>query len=285
MAILTSRYVSESLLVDGGTAELVDTLTSIIDDLAARYDLLIPCDEPLLEALSEHPAVGRVAAAMPFLPTPETLRLVLSKVAFLQVARSAGLRVPEFAMCRSAEEACAVADELGYPVVLKRARSLAASGVRLVDDEAALIEEIRAMDGEEFLVQRYVRGRVGGTTILMDHGVPVWYFSFYKLFNWPHAFGPSGGGELTDHPDIGDMIRRIGAMLNFRGLCSIDWLEEAETGLIYLVEFNPRSTPTTYYSSQAGSDFVTALLGIHLRDTAAEPLPPQTSGAGVLYVS
>ena len=273
-AIVTSRFVQDCILVSGGPAEVAAELAGRIGELANSFALLLPCDEPLLEALAERSDLPAISAAMPFLPPPEMLSLVLSKLAFLKAAREAGLPVPEFAICQDGDQVADSARLFGYPVVLKRARSMAGSGVRIVGSEAELRVEMTGFGEQEYLVQRFVKGRIGGTTIFMERGVPVRFFSFYKLHNWPTPEAPSGGGELVESPQIRPLLEKIGQLSGFRGLCSIDWLEETGTGRIWLIEFNPRYTPSTYKSAWAGSDFIPVLRGMHAREEAVVPLVP-----------
>ena len=279
VAVLRSRFVDAKITVQGGPKEVAAALAAGIGEYSRTYDWILPCDEPLLVAISERPDRGDIAALMPFLPPPDRLDEVLSKLAFLKRAASLGLPVPEFRLCSSSAEAKAAASAIGYPVVLKLAQSMAGSGVRLIQDPATMERELAHVNDPEFMVQKCVDGRVGGSTLLMERGVPIRHFSFYKLFNWPGPFSPSGGGELKEDPQIDALVDQVGRMENFHGLCSIDWLEERGTGKIYLIEFNPRYTPTTYVSGWAGSDFLPALSGMHQR--VGPPVTPvRPSGHG-----
>lgn len=272
--ILSSRFTCSSRAVTGGPPEVAAYLATHVQELARQYDCLIPCDEPLLEAIAARTDAAEIAAEMPFLPPPEMLQELLSKVAFLPRARAAGIPLPEFVTCRSAAEAASTADRFGFPVVVKTARSMAGSGVHLGDSPGELLKHIRELPDTEFLVQRYMEGQVGATPILMDRGIPIRYFSFYKQYNWPTPFAPSTGGQIIESPQIFPMLRKIGEITRFHGLCSIDWLEESATGRIFLLEFNPRYTAGTYRSAWAGSDFVSGLAGIHARKTPAPPVAP-----------
>ena len=164
-------------------------------------------------------------------------------------------------MCEPARsEVYSVAARLGYPIILKRSASFAGSGVSRI---ANAVELASRLSGKEthgpFLVQRFVNGRVGTTTMLLDHGRPIRWFSFYTLHHWPTPFSPCGGGELTNHPQIEQMMNVVAPLHGFHGICGIDWIQETATGRFYFVEFNPRVTPTAYRGTWAGTDFASAL--------------------------
>jgi hypothetical protein len=161
-------------------------------------------------------------------------------------------------------------------VIVKQGMSMAGSGVRLAGSEEELDELLKdRSDVRPFLVQRYVKGRVGATTLLLDHGRPVRWFSFYKLFNWPNAFSPSGGGEMTSNPQVDRLIEILAPLHGFHGLCGMDWIEDEATGQISLLEFNPRYTPTSYRGARVGADFAAAF-----RDWADGRIPEPRCGDG-----
>lgn len=274
-AILSSRFVRQRLTVAGGPHQVAAELARCVDEFVQRFVWILACDEPLLEALSARADLAYLASRMPFLPAPGALSEMLSKISFLSRARAAGIVLPEFTICHTADEAAEAGSRYGYPVVLKQARSMAGSGVRKIENAGEMRDVMAQLNDGECLVQRFVSGRVGATTILMERGIPVRHFSFYKLYTWPHAFSPSGGGELTENPQFALLAAKVGALFQFHGLCSLDWMEEAGTGLIHLIELNPRSTPSACLSAWAGSDFVEALRGMHQRTAAIAPVEPQ----------
>ncbi len=281
-AVLASRFVSNRRVVAGGPVDVAQALAEGLPEFTKTYDWILPADEPLLEAIAERPDRELMAARMPLLPRPAIMDEVLSKIKFLTRAVAVGLPIPEFEICHTHDEIVAAVAKLGYPVVLKRERSMAGSGVRVARDPAGLAQGIAQLGQADIMVQRCIQGRIGGATILMEHGVPIRYFAFYKLFNWPTILAPSGGGELVEDPEIDALVDKVGEMEQFHGLCSIDWMREDGTGKIYLIEFNPRSTPSTYASGWAGSDFIPVLRGMHRERPRAEQIRPR-GGAGRIF--
>jgi biotin carboxylase len=88
-----------------------------------------------------------------------------NKSAMREHAAASGLRIPAFRLVQDLSEVAAVAEEIGYPVIVKPTMSSGAFGVTLVRDaEAAKDLSIAATDlfgwpVTEWLVEQYVRGR------------------------------------------------------------------------------------------------------------------------------
>jgi hypothetical protein len=54
------------------------------------------------------------------------------------------------------------------------------------------------------------------------------------------------------HRDIGPMLAGAGALSGFHGFAGVDWMHEAEQDRVYLIEFNPRPTPTYHLDVHSG---------------------------------
>jgi biotin carboxylase len=91
----------------------------------------------------------------------QTIRACRDKAATRAALSAAGLPQPASRTVDTVAEACAAAEEIGYPVVVK-ARSLAGSyGVVRADDRAAVEAAFATADGAEFFgLQRHDTGRV-----------------------------------------------------------------------------------------------------------------------------
>lgn len=85
-------------------------------------------------------ATATVAARLevPFYADPETVRRCQDKDAMRDGYRAAGVAVPAFARCTTAEEALAFARAQGFPLVVKPSRGWGQRGVARVDTEAEL---------------------------------------------------------------------------------------------------------------------------------------------------
>src|SRR5690606_30840926 len=120
--------------------------------------------EDVLEVIAAEQAVGPVAGVIcqlggqtplglaarlkaegvPLLgTTPEAIHLAEERGAFGQVLHAAGLPVPRHGLASSAEEARAIAAEIGYPVLVRPSYVLGGRGMEIVYDESILADYIQ----------------------------------------------------------------------------------------------------------------------------------------------
>lgn len=104
----------------------------------------------------------------------ETIRACRDKAATRAALSAAGVPQPASYTVDTVEEACAAAEKIGYPVVVK-ARSLAGSyGVVRADDRAAVEAAFATADGAEFFgLQRHDTGRVMVEEMLTGQEISV----------------------------------------------------------------------------------------------------------------
>jgi len=139
--------------------------------------------------LSENPVFARAvrAAKATFIgPDPDTLTTMGDKIAAKKIAQDAGVNVipGQAAALPDADEAVAVAREVGYPVMLKAAAGGGGKGMRIAsnDDEAAegfdrARSEARSSFGDDrIFCERYIeQPRHIEIQILADaHGNAIW---------------------------------------------------------------------------------------------------------------
>ena len=77
---------------------------------------------------------------------------------------------------------------------------------------------------------------------------------------------------------IEPLLRALAKTVTFHGLCAIDWIQEAGTGRIFVIEFNPRPTPSLYAGTYSGVSFSRAIAG--LLHGGAVPERPAVDAAG-----
>ncbi|WP_462409174.1 acetyl-CoA carboxylase biotin carboxylase subunit [Neobacillus sp. Marseille-QA0830] len=99
-------------------------------------------------------------------PKPETIELMGSKIAARQTMEDAGVPVVPGSSCglKTLEEACGLAEEIGYPVMLKASGGGGGIGMVLCDNEQALVKsyastKARALSyfgSEEVFIEKYI---------------------------------------------------------------------------------------------------------------------------------
>ena len=127
-------------------------------------------------------AHGLQAAGVPIVGTsPAAIDLAEERGAFGRVLAAAGLPAPKFGMASSFDEAKAVADEVGYPVLVRPSYVLGGRGMEIVYDEAMLesyIDRATQVSPEHpVLVDRFLddaRGDRRGCALRRHRAVPGW---------------------------------------------------------------------------------------------------------------
>ena len=184
----------------------------------------------------------------PFPPWGE-LERIQNKRAQLDAAVAAGIDVPRTAHPRTAAEALAAADELGYPVLVKPAdpvefkRRHRRQAFRC-ETRAELEDAFEKAEPHEPMVQELVPG--GDETLytlgsyLDATGRPLGLFSGRKLRQTPPLVGTCRVGEAVWVQELVDAGLRFLAALDFRGLSQVEFKRDPRDGRYKLMEINPR---------------------------------------------
>lgn len=275
-----SRYVDEVFSVDwqapGG---LVEALRLHLEKRPGFYRWIIFGDEPTITDMLPH---REEAWLRPWLPVGGDLEdidrvfdIVRLKTAFVQAAQNADIPIPDSRVVTAFDEACAAAQEVGYPLMLKAAYGCAGAGVRRVDDLSEMQTAYDAINGgRPVVVQSFINGRVGSTCILFDHGRALAWSSSYKHQCWP-VYGPSCARRFMRHDGMEELVEKLGRLTNFHGFCAFDWIHRAEDDSLLVQEFNPRPTPTIHLSPLVGVDFSSAIHDMFNKPGGGPPRQPQ----------
>lgn len=169
-----------------------------------------------------------------------------------QIPRAAGGTV------YTAEEAKAVANRLGYPVLVRPSYVLGGQGMQIAVDDKE-IEEFMAIinriaQDHPILVDKYLQGKeievdavCDGTDILipgiMEHIERTGVHSGDSISVYPaHTI------EAAVKEKIGEYTKRLAKALHVRGLINIQFIAMGDE--VYVIEVNPRSSRTVPYISK-----------------------------------
>jgi carbamoyl-phosphate synthase large subunit len=239
-------------------------------------------------------AAGLKANGVTILGTsPDSINLAEERGAFGNILAEQGLRAPEFGMASSQLEATKIAQEIGYPVLVRPSFVLGGRGMEIVYDDAALGGFItRATDitpDHPVLVDRFLDNAI---EIDVDA-----LFDGYELFlggvmeHIEEAGIHSGDSAcvlpsmtVTDEQrtEIRIATERIARGVDVRGLINIQFAIAENT--LYVLEANPRASRTVPFVSKAtGVPLAKAAARISVGHTieqlrAEGILPPQGDG-------
>ncbi len=179
---------------------------------------------------------------------------------FDDVCRRIGARTPENGIATSESEALAIAERIGYPVLVRPSYVLGGRAMRIVYDSESLEryfeEAARASEDHPVLVDRFledafeadVDALCDGETVviggIMQHIENAGVHSGDSACVLP-AYLLSG----TVLEEIRDLTRRFALELNVVGLMNVQYAIKDET--VYVLEVNPRASRTVPFVSKA----------------------------------
>ncbi len=184
----------------------------------------------------------------------------------------------------TAEEAKAVANEIGYPVLVRPSYVLGGQGMQIAFNDEEIEEFIGIINqiaqDHPILVDKYLQGKeievdavCDGTDILipgiMEHIERTGVHSGDSISVYPaHTIGPEIKAKITDYTE------RLAKALHVKGMINIQFI--VMDGEVYVIEVNPRSSRTVPYISKVTGipivDLATkVIIGHSIREMGYEP--------------
>ncbi|MEV4724727.1 carbamoyl-phosphate synthase large subunit [Micromonospora humida] len=237
-------------------------------------------------------------AGVPVVGTsPESIHLAEERGAFGLVLARAGLRAPAHGMATSYDEAKAIADEIGYPVLVRPSYVLGGRGMEIVYDDATLRDYIgRATDispDHPVLVDRFLDDAIEiDVDALCDADGEVYLGGVMEHIE---EAGIHSGDSSCALPPITlagshlSEVRRyteaIARGVGVRGLLNVQYALKDD--MLYVLEANPRASRTVPFVSKAtavplAKAAARIALGATIAELRAEGLLPATGDGGVL---
>jgi pyruvate carboxylase len=271
----------ESYLVGEGKGP-IDAYLDIGDIIRIAKEARADAVHPGYGFLSESPEFAEACAAADIIfvgPLPDTMRRLGNKVEARNLASAAGVPVMPATPPLPAGDAevLALANLVGFPVMLKASWGGGGRGMRIVEDERELIESVAAArreakaafgKDEVYLEKLIRRARHVEVQILGDtHGNLVHLFerdctvqrrNQKVVERAPAAF-------LTDaeRAELCEAALKIGRAVRYRAAGTVEFLQDADTGKFYFIEVNPRiQVEHTVTECVTGIDLVKAQIRI-----------------------
>jgi len=238
-------------------ASFVDSLEKRLRE--KKYSVLIPGTEASLLAVSENrrrlERLTRIG-----LPSHRAVLRSLDKVAVLGEAMAAGLHPPPSAICANPNEAKDACNELGFPVVVKAARSFTPGAgetkrtVVVVSDEVALVKEASRL-GTPVTVQRFETGMpLFSCSGVFADGHMLALTSARVLRTWPPLAGSFSFMEtVSSSPSLVARISALLSAIQWQGIFQIDFLDRGKERFSFL-DLNPRVFASLALDIESGAN-------------------------------
>jgi carbamoyl-phosphate synthase large subunit len=190
----------------------------------------------------------------------DAIDLAEDRERFQQLLHRLGLLQPDNGIARSVEEAIAIAERIGYPVVIRPSYVLGGRAMEIVYDRAGLHrymrEAVRASGESPVLIDRYLNDAIevdvdciaDGETVyvagVMEHIEEAGIHSGDSACSLPpYSLSPAMITELKSETEA------IAKALNVVGLMNVQYAIKDDT--IYVLEVNPRASRTVPFVAKA----------------------------------
>jgi carbamoyl-phosphate synthase large subunit len=236
-------------------------------------------------------------AGVPVLGTqPEAIDLAEDRGEFGRVLAEAGLPAPKFGMATSYAEAKAVADTIGYPVLVRPSYVLGGRGMEIVYDDANLASYIakatEIAPDHPVLVDRFLDDAIEIDVDALYDGVDLYLGGVMEHIE---EAGIHSGDSACALPPITlgsttiDKVRestlKIAQGVGVRGLMNVQYALSGD--VLYVLEANPRASRTVPFVSKAtavplAKAAARIALGTTISELRAEGMLPKVGDGGDL---
>jgi carbamoyl-phosphate synthase large subunit len=242
-------------------------------------------------------AQGLKDAGVPIVGTsPEAIHLAEDRGAFGRVLEDAGLPAPKFGTATTFDDAKAIADSIGYPVLVRPSYVLGGRGMEIVYDEtmlSAYIERATQISPDHpVLVDRFLDDAIEIDVDALYDGSDLFLGGVMEHIE---EAGIHSGDSACALPPITlgradiERIRRstraIAEGVGVRGLINIQYAMAAD--VLYVLEANPRASRTVPFVSKAtavplAKAAARVMMGTSIQELRDEGLLPASGDGGEL---
>jgi carbamoyl-phosphate synthase large subunit len=225
------------------------------------------------------------AGGFPILGTPfDAVDLAEDRERFASLCERLGLSVPRWGMAASAEEAVAVAERVGYPVLVRPSYVLGGRNMRVCYSAADIPPGVSGA----LLVDRFLEGAVEIDVDALCDGERTYVAAIMQHVEEAGVHSgdsscvlPPTSLSATELDAVRDAVRRLAPALGVVGLVNVQ-LALADDGL-HVIEANPRASRTVPFASKAiGLNLVEAACRLACGEPlSALDLPPEGAVRGV----
>ncbi|WP_421754454.1 carbamoyl-phosphate synthase large subunit [Croceimicrobium sp.] len=190
----------------------------------------------------------------------QSLDLAEDRGRFSELLRDNDIPYPRFGVITNAEEARELADQLGFPILVRPSYVLGGQGMKIVINQDELehhvVDLFKAFPGNRVLLDHYLEGAIEAEADAICDGEDVYIMGIMEHVE-PCGIH-SGDSNATLPPfNLGDLIiqqiedhtRKIALALNTVGLINIQFAVKDDK--VYIIEANPRASRTVPFIAKA----------------------------------
>ena len=185
--------------------------------------------------------------------TPETIDLAEDRDRFRHVITRLGIPQPESGMASNLEQALAIAERIGYPLMIRPSYVLGGRAMKIILDEEMLEEYVAKAVGvspdRPLLLDKFLEDAIEAEADAISDGVDAFVPAVMQHIEYAGIHSGDSACVIPpviihkDHKKtIYDYTRRIAIELKVVGLMNIQYAIYEDT--VYILEANPRASRT-----------------------------------------
>jgi carbamoyl-phosphate synthase large subunit len=233
-------------------------------------------------------------AGVPVVGTsPESIHLAEERGAFGRVLAEAGLPAPKHGTALTVAEALEIAEEIGYPVLVRPSYVLGGAGMAIVYDDETLTTYMAAEEGgHPVLVDKFLDEAIEIDVDALYDGEELYLGGVMEHIEEAGIHSGDSSCALPpitlgshDIKRIRSATEAIAAGVGVRGLLNVQYAMSA--GVLYVLEANPRASRTVPFVSKAtavplAKAAARVMLGASIASLREEGMLPATGDGGTL---
>lgn len=211
--------------------------------------------------------------------TPETIDMAEDRDLFRAMMDKLGIPMPQAGMAVNVEEALSIANEIGYPVMVRPSYVLGGRGMEVVHDDESMIFYMQAAVGvtpdRPILIDRFLQHATECEADAISDGEHVFVPAVMEHIELAGVHSgdsacilPSKHLSKEHIETIKEYTRKIAQEMNVVGLMNMQYA--IEDGIIYVLEANPRASRTV--------PLVSKVCGINMVKLATEIMTAKITG-------
>jgi carbamoyl-phosphate synthase large subunit len=210
--------------------------------------------------------------------TPDAIDLAEDRERFQALVNTLGLKQPHNGIASTGEQAMAIAEDIGFPLVIRPSYVLGGRAMEIVRDMAQLeryINEAVVVSGDSpVLLDSYLSGAVELDVDALCDGTRVHVAGIMQHIEEAGVHSGDSACSLPPYSlsdnlltEIKRQTESLALALNVVGLMNVQFA--VKDGEVYLIEVNPRASRTVPFVAKATDS---AIASIAARVMAGEPL-------------
>lgn len=255
-----SKYADDHIVYPSPESDPNGFVTFLLEFLLdSDIDALIPVGHQTTKLVSQHRDAFAELTDVP-VTDYDRFQRGWDKEKTFEAAEDAGIPRPRTECPDSVSEAMAIADDIGFPVVVKARTSSGSRGLEFVESRTEFEDAYRRVSSSypRPLVQERVPqsgSMYGAAFVYDDDGELHAQFACEFLREYPPSGGPSTFHESIGREDLLEYGSRLLEELEWRGVALVEFKLDPRDGEPKLMEVNPRLWSSLHLATFSGVDF------------------------------